>query len=150
MIYDSIDNFVMYAPKIIPGSEKLLPFLEAVRSGSFEEIKNSDPGLLDLRFGEYETRKAEEVPFESHRKFWDLQIVMEGEELVGYSRLEALSETSEYDPVCDITFYSGSGQMFRLGKGMMMLLSPFDGHQPGVSSGKTPSQIRKIVVKLPW
>ena len=94
MIYDSIDNFVMYAPKIIPGSEKLLPFLEAVRSGSFEEIKNSDAGLLDLRFGEYETRKAEEVPFESHRKFWALQIVMEGEELVGYSRLEALSETS--------------------------------------------------------
>ena len=108
------------------------------------------PALLDLRFGEYETRGAEEVPFESHRTFWDLQIVMDGEELVGYSPLGALRETAEYDPVSDITFYSGSGQMFRLEKGMMMLLSPFDGHQPGVSSGKTPSRIRKIVVKLPW
>lgn len=150
MIYDSIDNFLSYAPKIMPGSEILLPFLEAVRSRSFENIKNMDPGVLDLRLGEYETRNAEEVPFESHRKFWDLQIIMEGEELVGYSTLEALRETSEYDPVCDITFYSGKGQMLSLGKGMMMLLSPFDGHQPGVISGNGPSRIRKIVVKLPW
>ena len=95
MIYDSIDNFLSYAPKIMPGSEILLPFLEAVRSRSFENIKNMDPGVLDLRLGEYETRYAEEVPFESHRKFWDLQIVMEGEELVGYSKLEALRETCE-------------------------------------------------------
>ncbi|MGD9666594.1 MAG: YhcH/YjgK/YiaL family protein [Synergistaceae bacterium] len=150
MLYDSIENFIRYAPKMIRDSDILLPFLEAVRSGSFEDVKNMDPGLLDLRFGEYETRNAEEVPFESHRKFWDLQIVMEGKELVGYSPLEELSETSEYDPVCDITFYSGIGQMFRLEKGMMMLLSPYDGHQPGVISGKVPSQIRKIVVKLPW
>ena len=53
MIYDSIDNFLSYAPKIMPGSEILLPFLEAVRSGSFENIKNMDPGVLDLRLGEY-------------------------------------------------------------------------------------------------
>ena len=95
MIYDSIDNFLSYAPKIMPVSEILLPFLEAVRSRSFENIKNMDQGVLDLRLGEYETRNAEEVPFESHRKFWDLQIVMEGEELVGYSKLEALRETCE-------------------------------------------------------
>ena len=150
MLYDSIENFIRYAPKMIPESNFLIPFLEAVGSRSFEEIKNMEPGALDLRFGEYETRGAEEVPFESHRTFWDLQIVMDGEELVGYSPLGALRETAEYDPVSDITFYSGSGQMFRLEKGMMMLLSPFDGHQPGVISGKTPSRIRKIVVKLPW
>ncbi len=150
MLYDSIENFIRYAPKMIPESNLLIPFLEAVGSRSFEEIKNMEPGALDLRFGEYETLGAEEVPFESHRTFWDLQIVMEGEELVGYSPLETLREISEYDPVSDITFYSGSGQMFRLEKGMMMLLSPFDGHQPGVISGETTSGIRKIVIKLPW
>ncbi|NLD06084.1 MAG: DUF386 domain-containing protein [Synergistaceae bacterium] len=150
MLYDRIESFISYAPKIMPGSILLFPFLEAVGSGSFEEIKNMDPGALDLRFGDYETRSAEEVPFESHRTFWDLQIVMEGEELVGYSPLETLRETSKYDPDNDISFYSGNGQMFRLEKGMMMLLSPFDGHQPGVMTGKAPSRVRKIVVKLPW
>ena len=149
MLYDSIENFIKYAPKILPGSGDLMPFLLQVTSKSFEEMKKIDFGALDLRFGEYETKSAEEVPFESHRIFWDLQIVLEGEELVGYSPLETLSEKSAYDPVNDIIFYSGSGQMFRLGKGMMLLLSPFDGHQPGVISARR-SQIRKIVVKLPW
>ena len=149
MLYDSIENFIKYAPKILPRSRDLVPFLLAVTSKSFEDIKKMDFGGLDLRFGEYETKSAEEVPFESHRIFWDLQIVLEGEELVGYSPLETLSATSVYDPVNDITFYSGSGQMLRLGKGMMLLLSPFDGHQPGVISA-LPSRVRKIVVKLPW
>ena len=149
MIYDSIENFIQYAPKILPGSMDLMPFLMAVMSKSFEDIKTMDFRGLDLRFGEYETKSAEEVPFESHRIFWDLQIVLEGEELVGYSPLENLREKIAYDPVDDITFYSGSGQMFRLEKGMMILLSPFDGHQPGVISAE-PSQVRKIVVKLPW
>lgn len=149
MLYDSIGNFIQYAPKILPGSRDLMPFLLAVRSKSFEEIKKMDFGGLDLRFGEYETKSPEEVPFESHRIFWDLQIILEGEELVGYSPLENLREMSAYDPVNDIIFYFGEGQMFRLGKGMMILLSPFDGHQPGVISAE-PSQVRKIVVKLPW
>ena len=149
MIYDSIENFIQYAPKILPGSMDLMPFLMAVMSKSFEDIKTMDFRGLDLRFGEYETKSAEEVHFESHRIFWDLQIVLEGEELVGYSPLENLREKIAYDPVKDIIFYSGDGQMFRLGKGMMILLSPFDGHQPGVISAK-PSQVRKIVVKLPW
>ena len=149
MLYDSIENFIQYAPKILPGSRDLIPFLLSIRSKSFEEIKEMDFGGLDIRFGEYETKSAEEVPFESHKIFWDLQIVLEGEELVGYSPLENLREKIAYDPVDDIIFYSGSGQMFRLGKGMMILLSPFDGHQPGVIS-EEPSQVRKIVVKLPW
>ncbi|MDD4160297.1 MAG: YhcH/YjgK/YiaL family protein [Synergistaceae bacterium] len=150
MIYDTIENFIKYAPQIIPGSSILMPFLEAVNSGTFEEIKSMDPGGLDLRFGEYETKSADEIPFESHKLFWDLQIVMEGKELVGYAPLETLSGASEYDPDSDISFYSGSGQMFRLEKGMMMLLSPADGHQPGVISGELPSLVRKIVIKLPW
>ena len=149
MIYDSIENFIQYAPKILPGSMDLMPFLMAVMSKSFEDIKTMDFRGLDLRFGEYETKSAEEVPFESHRIFWDLQIVLEGEELVGYSPLENLREKIAYDPVKEIIFYSGDGQMFRLGKGMMILLSPFDGHQPGVISAK-PSRVCKIVVKLPW
>ena len=149
MLYDSIENFIKYAPKILPRSGDLMPFLLEVTSKSFEEMKKMDFGALDLRFGEYETKSAEEVLFESHRIFWDLQIVLEGEELVGYSPLGNLSQTSAYDPVNDIIFYSGCGQMFRLGKKMMILLSPFDGHQPGIISAE-PSQIRKIVVKLPW
>ncbi|NLX85404.1 MAG: DUF386 domain-containing protein [Synergistaceae bacterium] len=149
MLYDSIENFIKYAPKILPVSSDLMSFMQAVRSKSFEALKEMNFGGMDLRFGEYETKNVEEVPFESHRIFWDLQIVLDGEELVGYSPLENLKEGSAYDSVNDIAFYSGSGQMFRLEKGMMLLFSPFDGHQPGVISSRS-SRVRKVVVKLPW
>ena len=32
MLYDSIENFIRYAPKMIPESNFLIPFLEAVGS----------------------------------------------------------------------------------------------------------------------
>ncbi len=150
MIYDSIENYIKYAPHILPGSEQLIRFLEAAASSTFDEVREMGFGALDLRFGEYDTKAEDEVPFEAHRIFWDLQIVMEGQELIGYAPITSLEKVSEYDGTNDITFYSGKGQMLRLERGMMMLLSPSDGHRPGVSTGKDPSRIRKIVVKLPW
>ena len=150
MIYDSIENYIKYAPDILPGSGQLIRFLKAASSNAFDEIREMDFGSLDLRFGEYETKGEDEVPFESHRIFWDLQIVMEGEELIGYAPLESLEKVSEYDITNDIAFYAGKGQMLKLERGMMMLLSPSDGHRPGVRTGPVSSLVRKIVVKLPW
>ena len=150
MIYDSIDNYIKYAPKVLPGSAELIRFLEAAASRTYDEIKEMDFGGLDLRFGEYATKPEEEVPFEAQRIFWDLQIVFDGEELIGYAPLGSLAIVSEYDSTNDIAFYSGKGQMLKLERGMMMLLSPSDGHRPGVRIGAAPSHIRKIVVKLPW
>lgn len=150
MIYDSIENYIKYAPDILPGPKELISILNAAASRTFDEIREMDFGGLDLRFGEYETRSEDEVPFEAHRIFWDLQVVMEGEELIGYAPLSSLVMVSEYDGTDDIAFYSGNGQMLKLGKGMMILLSPSDGHRPGIRVGASPSRIRKIVVKLPW
>ena len=48
---------------------------------------------LDLRFNEYETKPEAEIPFEAHRKLWDLQLVLEGEEMIGAAPLETLTET---------------------------------------------------------
>lgn len=150
MIYDSIENYIKYAPDILPASVSLLSFLRAAASRSYDELMEMDFGTLDLRFGEYETKGQDEVPFEAHRIYWDLQVVMEGEEFIGYAPLASLEKVSEYEGTNDIAFYSGKGQMFKLERGMMMLLSPSDGHQPGVKIGEAPSGIRKIVVKLPW
>lgn len=64
---------------------------------------------LDLRFGEYETKPQEEIPFEAHKRYWDLQLVLEGEELLGYAPLAELTETVAYAEKDDIAFYRGEG-----------------------------------------
>ena len=71
---------------------------------------------LDLRFNEYETKPETEIPFEAHRKLWDLQLVLEGEEMIGAAPIETLTETVPYDEANDIAFYKGSGSTVKLSR----------------------------------
>lgn len=148
MIYDSTESFKYRLPSVIPGLARLKPLLDALGHMSFEELKAADFAPLDLRFGEYETREQNEVPFEAHRKLWDLQIVVEGEELIGWAPLADVRETVPYNEADDIAFYSGSGQNLLLRAETAILLAPWDAHRPGVTAGSTPSGIKKIVVKM--
>ena len=83
MIYDSLDNFMENLPRYMPRCAELAEFLRAAREKSFDELKNMDFPQLDLRFNEYETKPEAEIPFEAHRKLWDLQLVLEGKETPG-------------------------------------------------------------------
>lgn len=148
MLYDSLDNMTVNIPSVMPLMAELVPFLRAARECSFAELKTMSFAPLDLRFGEYETKRENEVPFEAHRKFWDLQIVLSGCEYIGYAPLASLKESVAYDAKKDIAFYEGRGQNLLLERGMAMLLAPWDGHRPGVSVAEAPSYIQKIVVKL--
>ncbi len=121
MIYDSLDNFIENLPRYMPRCAELAEFLRAAREKSFDELKSMDFPQLDLRFNEYETKPEGEIPFEAHRKLWDLQ-----------------------------AFYKGSGSAVKLSRGVAALLAPWDGHRPGASCGETPSRVKKIVVKLAW
>ncbi len=150
MIYDSVENFIDELPKYLPRCAELGKFLAAAREKSFEELKELDFTPLDLRFGEYETKPREELPFEAHRKYWDLQLVVEGEELLGCAPLSRLTQTSSYDGKTDIAFYRGEGEEIKLSRGMAVLLAPWDGHRPGVKVKEGSQKIKKIVVKLPW
>ena len=150
MIYDSVERFITELPEYMPRVSQLTEFLSAAREKSFEELKEMDFAPLDLRFGEYETKPQEEIPFEAHKRYWDLQLVLEGEELLGYAPLAELTETVAYAEKDDIAFYRGEGQNVKLSREMAVLLAPWDGHRPGANGGDTPCKIKKIVVKLPW
>ena len=143
MIYDSLDNFIENLPRYMPRCAELADFLRAAREKSFEELKNMDFPQLDLRFNEYETKPGNEIPYEAHKKFWDLQLVLEGEEMIGVAPLETLTETVAYDEAGDIAFYEGSGGEVKLARGVAALLAPWDGHRPGASCGNSPSRVKK-------
>ena len=104
MIYDSVERFITELPEYMPRVSQLTEFLSAAREKSFEELKEMDFAPLDLRFGEYETKPQEEIPFEAHKRYWDLQLVLEGEELLGYAPLAELTETVAYAEKEDIAF----------------------------------------------
>lgn len=150
MIYDSLDNMIKHLPEFKAEAKTLVPLLDAAKSLSQDEIRKMDFPGLDIRFGDYRTKDEREIPFEAHIKFWDLQIVLEGDEYIGYAPLETMKQSSDYDEKQDITFYVAEGQKLELRRGMAILLAPWDGHRPGIIKGAAPSHIKKIVVKLPW
>lgn len=98
----------------------------------------------------YVTMKNKECPFESHRAYFDLQYVVEGEECFGYEPLENLTPSMEYDATRDLIFYQEpklSGSVI-LRKGDFAIVPPEDGHAPRRMTANGPCQVKKIVVKI--
>lgn len=98
----------------------------------------------------YMTMTAEECPFESHRAYFDLQYVVEGEECFGYEPLVNLNPSMEYDAEKDLIFYEEPKQSgcVILKAGDFAIVPPEDGHAPRRMTANGPCQVRKIVVKV--
>jgi biofilm protein TabA len=99
----------------------------------------------------YETKPfSDELRFEYHRKFMDIQYVVSGEEVIGWAPAERMTITEPYSDEKDICFGRVSRKEITqvyLKEDQMVLLFPEDGHAPGLASG-VPSQVMKIVVKV--
>ncbi|MBS6722971.1 MAG: YhcH/YjgK/YiaL family protein [Clostridiales bacterium] len=98
----------------------------------------------------YTTMAAEECPFESHRAYFDLQYVAEGEECFGYTPVETLTPSMDYDAERDLIFYNEpeeSGAVI-LKKGDFAIVPPEDGHAPRRMTAAGPCKVKKIVVKI--
>ena len=93
-----------------------------------------------------ETRPSSEEPFETHRKYADIHITLEGEEWMGYAPEADLEPLSGYSSEKDCRTYSGDGVFFRGGPDRFFLFFPWDGHKGCITMGAG-GRVRKIVVK---
>ncbi len=108
------------------------------------EVKGASLYYLVQR---YTTKPLEQAAWESHRKYLDLQYVVEGTERMGWAPLSTLTATQAYDPDKDAARYAGQGELITGGPGTFYLLWPDDGHMPGVAA-PSPSPVLKVVVKV--
>ncbi len=98
----------------------------------------------------YVTSPAEELSFETHEHFYDVQYVVEGQEYMGVASRDGLKVKTPYDADNDVTFYEDPdlpGQVL-LRKGEYIILAPEDAHKPRCTAGE-PAPVVKIVVKVP-
>jgi len=110
-------------------------------------------GRMDLTTGvyaainDYTTKPAVELRWEAHRKYMDIQFLLQGEERIGYSAAEDFTCIEPYDEGKDIAFYQGQGDYLPLGKGYFIVLFPGEYHKPGIMVD-TPALVRKVVIKV--
>ena len=98
---------------------------------------------------EAETRPPEQVQFEAHRRYIDIQFVVRGQESIGVAPLAGLVTTEPYDPARDIEFFAVPPQSrtLALGAGDFAVFTPNDAHRPSLHLDG-PHVSRKAVVKV--
>ncbi len=94
----------------------------------------------------YETKLRAKGFWEAHRRYIDVQYVVQGEELMGYANLAQLT-AGEYEAKSDFLPLHGEGNFLKLPAGMFTIFTPEDGHMPGIALDQ-PQPVKKVVVKV--
>ncbi len=98
----------------------------------------------------YQTLKVDVPKFEYHRKYIDVQYLVSGEEIIGWTPSDRMTVTEPYDAGKDIAFGAapaGKWSPVHLQAGQAVVLWPEDGHAPRLAA-VSPSEVMKIVVKV--
>lgn len=95
------------------------------------------------------TRAVSESGFEAHRDYIDVQILLQGRELILWNRLENMEETVPYDPQTDKQGLRGKGSVLEMQPGMFCALFPGDAHTAcRHAEAQEATDYAKYVVKL--
>ena len=147
MIIDSIANWKSYKG-LLPDFEQSMNFalsLSDAAPGRYDCAALPE-GQVYALVQEGQTKPREEGRIEAHRRYADVQILLEGGETVCYSDIEGLAIAVPYKD--DIVVYQGAGQPIAIPKGMFYVALPQDGHMPCRHLGEQPNAYRKIVLKI--
>lgn len=153
MIYDQL----LHAQRYQAIHQHLRIGLDALLSGKFNQSPDGRYELLGqdvyALVQTYTTKPRQAGKWEAHRKYTDVQFMVEGSEMMGHTPLAGLREMSPFDPAKDIGFYTGgndpaaSGSFFQVNPGQFAIFFPHDAHMPSLAITE-PARVRKIVLKI--
>jgi biofilm protein TabA len=96
----------------------------------------------------YDTMPAQQRMWESHRRYMDVQFMVEGSEVMGWAPLGLLAPIGEYKADNDFIGYEdGPSTPLLCTAGTFVFFFPTDMHKPCCTADKT-CRVRKIVVKI--
>lgn len=93
---------------------------------------------------------GETVALEAHRKYIDVQYIAQGEEAMGWTTTDRLTEDVPFDEAKDIWFGNlpaGDTTFLRLKAGQLAVFFPTDGHTPRLAYLE-PLPVKKYLVKV--
>jgi YhcH/YjgK/YiaL family protein len=147
MIIDKIENSHLYEGI----SERIKKAFYYIRNTDLIKIQTGkyeiDGENIFALINEYKTKSESEGKLEAHRKYIDVQYVISGEELMGYSPLGSQQILEPYKDENDIIFFKGEKSFTKVSSGMFAIFFPEDVHMPGINDGKI-SDVKKLVIKV--
>ncbi len=120
---------------------------------SLEEGKYPMKNEKVFIFSAYETKiSGETILVEGHKKYIDIQIIIEGREAIGVLPSDQIHDKSAYDEINDVwtaEVASDELEFTELEAGDFLVLFPKDAHAPQQAVGKIPMPVKKAVIKIP-
>jgi len=149
MIIDRIENARLYEP-LHKRFQKAFAVLSDPAIGEKPDGRYPVDGD-DLYYivQHYTTKPIDQGRFESHRKYIDVQALIAGQEILGWSPVTGLEVVEPYDEAKDIMFYRVGTILAqtRLVPGLFCLLYPQDAHLP-CCQVTYPAAVHKVVFKI--
>lgn len=150
MILDKITSFEKYK-NVIPRFDKIADYLERSDLENLADGKYEiDGDNVYLLIQEYETKNEKEKKWESHKKYIDIQIIINGVECMGHSMINHLCVSENYNDEKDIIFYEEPrkrSSMLVIRDKEFCVFYPEDGHKPGYYIDR-PGNVKKAVIKV--
>ena len=156
MIYDKLENLENYA-NVHPRFAAAIAYLKQLIAENAEkgrhDMPNCDvPGAVFANVNAYSTgRLTASSQMEAHRKYIDIQVMLEGEEDIYVPSTDVLNITKEYDDAADYELMAlpAEAENVRLVMvpGTFAIFFAGEAHAPGLAHGE-PTAVRKIVGKV--
>lgn len=153
MIYDHIDNINRYKdPTIRQGLDLLCSLVRRYAQGNLPQ-EGSHPMENGLRYNvdHYLSKMENPTGYEAHRRYVDIQFLLEGKEIIRMHNLEGMECTSPYESCRDAGFYLPNDNIHTdlfVGNGHFAIFFPNDAHMPQLCID-SPIPVIKVVVKIP-
>ena len=148
-----IKNSLKYTKNYYNLSSKIEEALKYLENNNLKNFANGKYEILGddiyVNIQDYQTKPLSEGKWEAHRKYIDIQFMIEGEEKIGVGEIQNFKTFEEYDEVRDVEFLTTNAhaQFIQMNKSDYLILYPYDVHMPQISVNDS-AYVKKAVVKV--
>lgn len=148
MVYDKLDNAALYE-NMHKGFKKAFDFLRDYKGMPSGKIAIDGDDVYASVNNEAAAKEINLAKFETHKKYIDIQYILQGEEKFGIQGVSSLKENTPYDEKKDIAFYDGSPEkasFINFKANDFIIVFPNDGHLPCCKANGLP--LKRIIIKV--
>ncbi|MBQ3642710.1 YhcH/YjgK/YiaL family protein [bacterium] len=145
MIIDILDNSEKYE-NINKNFKKVFDYIKTHNLKEMECGRHEiDGNNLYFNLQQGETKPVQKL--EAHKKYIDIQVVVDGEEYMGYTDIANTTVVEEYNEEKDVMFLTGKVDKLRADEKRFLIFFPEDAHMPSLCLNE-PQFVKKAIFKI--
>ena len=145
MIIDFLDN----ADRYICLNENFKTVFDYLKNNNLKDMECGSYQIngKDLYFNLQEGETKQTQKLEAHKKYIDIQVVINGEEYMGYTNINNTTVSEEYSEEKDVMFLNGSVDKVKADEKTFVIFYPEDAHMPSLNV-KEDKLVKKAIFKI--